>query len=178
MTARRRLKNRRPSEVTSITWRPRYGEDPQEIEIGIGFFPDGRPAEVFATDRKSDIDAMVADACVVLSIALQHGVEPAAYLRSIGRQALPPHVERENPSAVGLPLTVIGAIVELLDGYQRRAEERAGSIRKVLVSARDDAVDWNWPEPISAPATAVGATPTQALASEILKEMESGPFNH
>ena len=106
--------------LDAITWHPRVGEPEQTIEVGIGLYTDGRLAEVFATARKSDQDAIIADACVLISIALQFGVPPAAYLNSIGRQALPRHKQQEDPDAIGPPLTPIGAIVELLSDLDGR----------------------------------------------------------
>ena len=60
-----------------------------EIIITVGFFPDGRPAEVFCADWKAgtSLHAIVQDACILLSRALQHGDTPAEFAR---RSASPP----------------------------------------------------------------------------------------
>jgi hypothetical protein len=46
--------------------------------VTIGFYPDGRPGEVFTHGIRtgSGLDALLADACVVVSCLIQHGVEP------------------------------------------------------------------------------------------------------
>ena len=50
--------------------------------------------------------AILADACVVISLALQHGIEPLALAHSLARVPL-----SETESA---PASVIGAVVEML----------------------------------------------------------------
>ncbi len=81
-SARKRLPNRRPShtetlEVAGQTFMATVGFDPE----------DGRPREVFLAAGKegSLINAMLADAAVAISVALQHGVTAQALAKSIGR---------------------------------------------------------------------------------------------
>jgi len=78
---RERLANRRPNETTTLV----FGG--MSFAVTIGFFPDGRPGEVFASGAKPgcDLDYLLDDACVALSLLLQHGVEPAALAKSMGR---------------------------------------------------------------------------------------------
>jgi hypothetical protein len=49
----------------------------------------------------STLDALLADACVVVPLLLQHGVEPAGLAASMGRQG--------NAE----PASVIGAVIDL-----------------------------------------------------------------
>jgi len=73
--------------------------------VTIGFYPDGRPGEVFADGARtgSMTDAVLDDACIALSLLLQFGVEPAALVHSMGR------------SGDGrTPASVIGALADLL----------------------------------------------------------------
>ena len=80
--ARRRLPTRRPSEtqtlyVGNLTFAATVGFDPQ----------DGRPREVFLAGAKdgTDMAAILDDASVVMSVALQHGVSAAALAKSVAR---------------------------------------------------------------------------------------------
>jgi hypothetical protein len=72
--------------------------------ITVGFYPDGRPGEVFTHGMRSGstLDALLADACVVVSLLLQHGVDPADLAASMGRLG----------SAE--PASVIGAVINFV----------------------------------------------------------------
>jgi hypothetical protein len=72
--------------------------------VTVGFYPDGRPGEVFTHGMRtgSTLDALLADACVVVSLLLQHGVEPADLAASMGRLG--------NAE----PASVIGAVIDLV----------------------------------------------------------------
>jgi hypothetical protein len=85
--------------------------------IGIGFVArgglrGGAPVmEVFATGPKagSAMQAIVSDACIIISIALQCGIQPAELAKSLGR--IPRWTDgREHEG----PASVIGLIVEAL----------------------------------------------------------------
>ena len=96
---RNRLPNRRSNETTTLV----FGG--LRFAVAIGFFPDGRPGEVFASGAKSgcDLDTLLDDACVALSLLLQHGVEPAALARSMGRAG-----------DGATPASIIGALADRL----------------------------------------------------------------
>lgn len=97
---RTRLPNRRPSETTTV------GHDGRDYAVTIGIDPaSGIVRELFAGDTQigSAMDAILNDACVALSLLLQHGVEPAALAHSMGRI--------DNGSK---PASVIGALVDHL----------------------------------------------------------------
>jgi len=96
---RARLPHRRESETVDLTF------DGHRFAVTVGFYPDGWPGEVFTAGVKvgSHLDAILADACVALSLLLQHGVAPATFAHSLGR--------------VGdgsTPASVIGALGDLL----------------------------------------------------------------
>lgn len=102
---RRRLPNRRPSITAAI------GADGMAAVATIGFDPaTGRPAELFlAADKPgSALDALLADAGVAISVALQHGVPAAALAKSVARV----------PAALDGPATItaspIGAALDLV----------------------------------------------------------------
>ena len=72
---------------------PRRPSVTREVEIGgrritvtVGFYLDGRPGEVFAGGHKegSEMQRVMDDACVIISVALQHGVRPVALAASLG----------------------------------------------------------------------------------------------
>jgi hypothetical protein len=71
--------------------------------VTIGFYDDGRPGEVFVHGIRtgSALDALLADACVVVSVLMQHGVEPRELAASMGRLG--------NAG----PASVLGAVIDL-----------------------------------------------------------------
>lgn len=80
-----------------------------EFSVSVGFWPDnGQPAEVFAAGSKtgSDMQTLLADSCVILSLALQYGIEPGALLHSLARV---PASKTESA-----PASIIGTICEAL----------------------------------------------------------------
>ena len=112
-TPRQRLPNRRPSHVETLE------VDGQTFTACVGFDPDtGRACELFldAPKRDSMFGAMLADAAVVISVALQHGVPAAALARSIGRLPVNPvtPADLENPGPGRVPASPIGAALDLL----------------------------------------------------------------
>ena len=104
---RERLPNRRPSVMRAVHWRGPDGAE-TEYQIGIGFYANGHPAEVFADGPKvgSAMRLLLEDGCVIISLALQHGVPPAALAHSLGRLPIDDVESR--------PASVIGAVVEAL----------------------------------------------------------------
>lgn len=96
----------------------RRQNETREVEFGsrgysvcVGFYDDGQPAEVFADGAKegSDMRATLADACVLISIALQHGIPRADLERSLGR--VPRWVNGDEGDG---PASIIGAVVEAI----------------------------------------------------------------
>ncbi len=115
--ARKRLPNRRPShtetlEVAGQTFTATVGFDPKT----------DRPCEVFLTAGKegSLINAMLADAAVVISVALQHGTSARALAKSVGRlpegRMTPADLDGERPAR--LPASPIGAALDLLKAFE------------------------------------------------------------
>ncbi len=93
-----RLPNRRPAETVNLD----YGG--ARFMVTIGFYPDGRPGEVFIHGARSgsSMDALLADACVVVSGLIQHGAVPSDLAASMGR------------FSNAVPASVIGAVVDLV----------------------------------------------------------------
>lgn len=80
----------------------------QNLTVTIGYDLAGVPREVFASGPKegSDVLHVLSDACVVISIALQHGITAAGLARSMG--TVP------DWSGKPVPASVIGVLVDLL----------------------------------------------------------------
>ena len=80
----------------------------QPLTLTIGLTTDGQPAEVFADGFRygSGQAAELSDACVVISIALQHGIPAASLARSLGTVPAWHHGE-----LVDRPASVIGAVM-------------------------------------------------------------------
>ena len=115
---RHHLPNRRPahSEVLEV--------DGRAFTATVGFDPEsGQPRELFLIAGKegSMLNAMLADAAVVISVALQSGVPAAALAKSIGRLPPGPVTPADLDHAPGqkVPASPIGAALDLL----RRFEE-------------------------------------------------------
>src|SRR5262249_47530759 len=87
------------------------------FRMQIGCFPDGALGEVFldATKQNSMLDAFAADAAILLSLLLQHGVTPD----EIG------HALRRCPN--GAPASLIGAVVDELHATEKRRPDRSAS---------------------------------------------------
>ncbi len=97
---RNRLPNRRPNETVELLFNDtRYA-------VTVGYYPDtGRIGEVFTHGAKvgSNMDAILDDACVALSLLIQYGTEPGDLASSMGR-----HGEGKAPASI------IGALADLL----------------------------------------------------------------
>jgi len=107
---RTRLPDRRPSMTIPAMW------NGQRFTVTVGFHPDtGEPLEVFAGEAKGAMHAQIADACVALSIAMQHGATPAELRRSMGR--VPDWVLRDGDMVqADTPASPVGAILDAITG--------------------------------------------------------------
>ncbi len=97
---RQRLPNRRPNETVDVT------HDGHTYAVTLGFDPaTGEVREIFSHGAKvgSAMDGILDDVCILLSIALQHGVQPSSFVGSMGRLG-----------ASGEPASVIGRLAGLL----------------------------------------------------------------
>lgn len=113
---RHRLPNRRPSHTETLAVAG------QAVTATIGFDPaDDQPREVFLTGGKegSMLDALLADAAVVISVALQHGIPAQVLAKSIGRlpagPVTPADLDQGEPAR--LPASPIGAALDLLRSF-------------------------------------------------------------
>lgn len=98
------LPSRRRNETFVISWRG------QPVSVTFGIDASGRVREVFADIAKTgtDLQALLADWCVIVSVALQHDIPPSALARSLSRVPDPARGEDAD-----LPASLIGAIMEV-----------------------------------------------------------------
>jgi hypothetical protein len=80
--ARERLPDRREHKVINFTT-----ADGFSYTAGLGYFDDGRLAEIFLNAAKigTAIETTARDSAVVASLALQHGVPPATIRHALTR---------------------------------------------------------------------------------------------
>ena len=102
---RAHLPNRRPSDTIATEW------DGHPFTVTLGFDPESLAVrEVFAdTAKGGQMQSTLADACVLISIALQHGITPAALAKSISRC---PDLLRGDGAE--LPASPIGTILDMI----------------------------------------------------------------
>lgn len=103
---RRRLPDRRPSETHTLRHRHEDGRV-TAFQVTIGYAPDDpmRPLELFydAGFRSgADLEFLVQDAAVLMSLLLQHGVAPETLARSL------------SSTGDGAPGSLIGTLVAAL----------------------------------------------------------------
>ncbi len=96
---RERLPNRRPIETVGVT------HEGSAYAVTLVFDPStGEVREIFTQGKVgSDMDAILADTSIILSILLQHGVQPSLFSSSMGRLG-----------ASGEPASIIGRLAGLL----------------------------------------------------------------
>lgn len=99
--SRLRLPARRLAETTTLAF------EGAAFHVTVGFYPDGRPGEVFVHGAKvgSTMDRLLDDACVVVSRLLQHDVAPNELAGSMGR------VSNDAPASI------LGALVDLVAAH-------------------------------------------------------------
>ncbi len=123
MPERQRLPNRRPAVTETLV------VEGQHVEVTVGFASEnGAVREVFLATGKtgSMLDSLLADAAVSISVALQHGVPPAALAKSVGRLpngSMAP-AGLDQPQSGQRPASLIGAALDLLIEHEPRPDER------------------------------------------------------
>ncbi len=112
MTATRsRLPPRRKNETADLVF------EGTRYHATVGFTSDGEAREVFCHGAKvgSGMDRLIDDACVMLSLLLQHGVQPRELVRSMGRLD------------DGSPASIIGALADLVASYDNTKQHLPNS---------------------------------------------------
>jgi hypothetical protein len=103
---RTQLPNRRPNTTIDLEHKG------LTFNVSVGFDPDtGAPMEVFGSTSKagSDFAVLLSDACVILSIALQHGIQPSELSKTMQWAPVVGMADK-----VSEPASVIGAILVAL----------------------------------------------------------------
>ncbi len=115
---RQRLLDRRDVETTTLAFRRSDGSS-THFEASIGFDAQGKPKEIFLCGAKSgsDLDAMLNDTAVAISVALQHDVPAKAMAASVAR--IPEEID--GPGL--LPASIVGAVLDLVASYEETGGE-------------------------------------------------------
>lgn len=103
------LPNRRPTITKKIDYKG------QSFFVSIGFDAEGNVKDVFGSASKltSDMDFLVSDACIVLSLALQYTIHPFELKHSL--KTIPAFVVRDNEMVEEeAPASLIGVLVDVL----------------------------------------------------------------
>lgn len=102
---RNRLPNRRHAQLRNLTWTDGASEVTMTVDVGL--YDDGTPGEVFAdTGKTTAMQSMLDDACILISIAVQHGMTLDSLSKSLG--TIPVWIKGEQIDA---PASPIGAII-------------------------------------------------------------------
>ena len=107
---RARLPDRRPSVNLPVIWRAESGDHAFTLTVGLDP-ASGALREVFYADGQRSGSAMqhsIQDVCVVISLALQHGITPKAMAGSLGRVPVMGGCEAASP---------VGAIIDALRAF-------------------------------------------------------------
>ena len=102
-SSRQPLPPRRQSITVSADW------NGHAFTVTIGFDADGQPREVFADNAKGDMQAVISDACVWASIAMQFGAGPGDLAKSLGR--IPSWSDGEAGEGPASPIGAIAAAI-------------------------------------------------------------------
>ncbi len=119
---RKRLPNRRDNRIETLEVAG------QTFTACVGFDPETRsPREIFLNGGKegSQVDALLSDVATIISIALQFGIPPTAFRKSVGRSpdlsTLPGSLDQL--AAGSQPASAIGAAIDLLCSFGREPAE-------------------------------------------------------
>jgi hypothetical protein len=80
---RNRLPNKRACETIA------FERDGSQYQMTVGFYPDGRPGEIFLNHDRGDslLDVLTSDAAILASLALQHGCTLETIAHALKRDA-------------------------------------------------------------------------------------------
>ena len=106
--ARQRLPDRRKSETIDVVWADKTWH------VSIGFDAQGCARELFADGSKigSEMEALLDDACILLSMLLQSGWQARELVDKLSREAIDP----KAPAA-----SILGLIVKVAAAAEQRA---------------------------------------------------------
>jgi len=80
---RERLPNKRACETIA------FEQDGSRYRLTVGFYPDGRPGEIFLNHDRGDslLDVLTSDAAILASLTLQHGCTLETIAHALKRDA-------------------------------------------------------------------------------------------
>lgn len=109
MSERERLPNRRGSENIEFETVARPGVNPKAYSATLGYFPDGRLAEVFLRAGKAGTDLAIQaqETAIVASFALQYGA-PIELIRA----AMPRTADGKPEGPIGRLLDILSEAAE------------------------------------------------------------------
>jgi len=104
------LPNRRHHTALSVAWQA--GAQQAKAEVGIGFDDAGRVFEVFADGQKtgSQMEALLDDACILMSFLLQSGWRIADVAEKLKRESVEPTAPA--PSIIGQIAAIVARFEE------------------------------------------------------------------
>lgn len=110
------LPNRRYGITSKVQWKTWDGRE-QIFDCTFGFGPDAYVREVFMRAQKegSDMDALLSDSCIAISILLQHGETCESLCGHFGENR--PEGEASGPAS-----SPLGAIVRVGADLDKRAK--------------------------------------------------------
>ena len=116
-----RLPNRRMQITDAVEWQG------YTWMVSVGFTPDGRALEAFVKGAKtgSSMDAIMDDACVLLSLLLQAGYSAQALADHLGREGVDPFAPAASP--LGLFAISCAALEAEVGADLAQAHARVGS---------------------------------------------------
>lgn len=119
---RKKLPDRRPNLTVQTEW----GPHPIAVTVGLDLAT-AKPAEVFADTLKGgQMQATVADACVLISIALQHGISIDELGKSLARE--PDVMQGGDATIAASPIGVIVEQIAQAAGAVQASLRDAGAI--------------------------------------------------
>lgn len=120
MSDRKRLPNRRGSEIYDFQTLARPGVNPIPYTATVGYYDDGTIAEVFLRSGRagSDLSIQSMETAIAISMALQYGA-PVDVLR-----AAMPRDDRQQPEGpVGMLLDILARIEAEMKPVQAQIEK-------------------------------------------------------
>lgn len=116
----RSIRTNLPTRRQNITTKLEYNGQTFFVTMGYGFRAFGQAPqvmEVFGSGARltSDLDYMVSDACITISLALQHAVTPKMLMKSMN--TIPDPINGEDAYK---PASVIGYIVQAIIAEEDR----------------------------------------------------------
>jgi hypothetical protein len=120
-----------PHRRASATFKLRFGDQRGAYHVTCGYYDDGRLGEVFVSTNKigSQADAIARDGAILLSLALQHGVELKVIRGALTREGN------------GEASTIIGAVVDRLSGELKGALAESEEAREQAETELQDLRD-------------------------------------